>query len=111
VLYARKVFAVKKAFVIMAMSRDDGCDLASHERSDASRAPPAKQALAALLTGRTIITVAHRLQTARDADRVAIMSGGQVVEIGSHEELLRNDGPYAALWRAWQGEADGSGSR
>ena len=60
----------------------------------------------------TIITVAHRLQTARDADRVAFMSGGQIVEIGSHEELLRNDGPYAALWRAWQGEAahaDGSG--
>jgi hypothetical protein len=41
VLYARKVFAVTKAFVIMAMSRDDGCDLASHERSDASRAPSA----------------------------------------------------------------------
>jgi len=78
---------------------------------DPRSARRAEQALAALLTGRTIITVAHRLQTARDADRVAIMSGGQVVEIGSHEELLRNDGPYAALWRAWQGEADGSGSR
>jgi ATP-binding cassette subfamily C protein len=78
---------------------------------DPRSARRAEQALAALLTGRTIITVAHRLQTARDADRVAIMSGGQVVETGSHEELLRNDGPYAALWRAWQGEADGSGSR
>jgi ATP-binding cassette, subfamily C, bacterial len=79
---------------------------------DPRSARRAEQALAALLTGRTIITVAHRLQTARDADRVAIMSGGQIVEIGSHEELLRNDGPYAALWRAWQGEAahaDGSG--
>lgn len=72
---------------------------------DPRSARRAEQALAALLTGRTIITVAHRLQTARDADRVAIMSGGQIVEIGPHEELLRNDGPYAALWRSWQGVA------
>jgi ABC-type multidrug transport system fused ATPase/permease subunit len=78
---------------------------------DPRSARRAEQALAALLTGRTIITVAQRLQTALDADRVAIMSGGQIVEIGSHEELLRHDGPYAALWRSWQGEAspDGSG--
>jgi ATP-binding cassette, subfamily C, bacterial len=72
---------------------------------DPRSARRAEQALAALLTGRTIIAVAHRLQTARDADRVAIMSGGRIIEIGSHEELLRHDGPYAALWRSWQGES------
>jgi hypothetical protein len=43
VLYARKVFAVKKVFAIMGMRRDDRCDLASHELSDASRAPSAKR--------------------------------------------------------------------
>jgi hypothetical protein len=43
VLYARKVFAVKKVFVIMVMRWDGGRDLASQERSDASRAPPAKR--------------------------------------------------------------------
>lgn len=77
---------------------------------DPRSARSAEQALAALLAGRTIIAVAHRLQTARDADRVAVMSGGRIVETGSHEELLRRDGPYAALWRSWQGEparADG----
>lgn len=65
-----------------------------------------EQSLAALLTGRTIIAVAHRLQTARDADRVAVMSDGRIIEIGSHEELLQHDGPYAALWQSWQGGPD-----
>lgn len=63
-----------------------------------------EQALAAMLTGRTIIAVAHRLQTARDADRVAIMSAGRIVEIGPHEELLQRGGAYTALWRSWSGE-------
>ena len=73
---------------------------------DPCSARRAEHALAALFTGRTIISVAHRLQTARDADRVAIMSGGRIVETGSHEELLRRDGPYAGLWRSWQGSQD-----
>lgn len=76
---------------------------------DPRSARRAEQALAALMTGRTIIAVAHRLQTARDADRVALMSGGRIIEIGSHEELLRHDGPYAALWRSWQGAPPGRG--
>lgn len=67
-----------------------------------------EQALAALLTGRTIIAVAHRLQTARDADRVAIMSDGRIIEIGRHEDLLRRGGAYTALWHAWAGEPTGT---
>ncbi|WP_299520598.1 ABC transporter ATP-binding protein [uncultured Serinicoccus sp.] len=55
----------------------------------------------ALLTGRTVVAIAHRLHTAHDADRIAVVQDGRVVELGSHDELMAADGEYAALWRAW----------
>jgi ABC-type multidrug transport system fused ATPase/permease subunit len=55
----------------------------------------------ALLTGRTVVAIAHRLHTAHDADRIAVVIDGRVVELGSHDELVARDGEYAALWRAW----------
>ncbi len=55
----------------------------------------------ALLVGRTVIAIAHRLHTAHDADRVAVVIDGRIVEMGSHDELVALDGEYAALWRAW----------
>lgn len=55
----------------------------------------------ALLTGRTVVAIAHRLHTAHDADRIAVVIDGQVAELGSHDELVEQDGEYAALWRAW----------
>jgi ABC-type multidrug transport system fused ATPase/permease subunit len=55
----------------------------------------------ALLTGRTVIAIAHRLHTAHDADRIAVVIGGRIVEMGSHDELVALEGEYAALWRAW----------
>ena len=68
---------------------------------DPTAARAAERALAAVLHDRTVIAVAHRLQTAHDADRVAVLDGGRIIELGSHEELLRAGGPYAALWRSW----------
>ncbi|EWT02804.1 multidrug ABC transporter ATPase [Intrasporangium oryzae NRRL B-24470] len=55
----------------------------------------------ALLTGRTVVAIAHRLHTAHDADRIAVVIDGRVAELGSHDELVALDGEYAALWRAW----------
>ncbi len=54
-----------------------------------------------LLEGRTVVAIAHRLHTAHDADRIAVVIDGRVVELGSHDELLDLDGEYAALWNAW----------
>jgi len=55
----------------------------------------------ALLEGRTVVAVAHRLHTAHDADRIAVVVDGHVVELGTHDELVALDGEYADLWRAW----------
>ncbi len=70
---------------------------------DPSTARRTERALAAVLTGRTVIAIAHRLNTAHDADRVAVMEAGRVVELGSHDELLTAGGTYADLWRSWHG--------
>ncbi|MFD5230379.1 ABC transporter ATP-binding protein [Streptomyces qaidamensis] len=51
-----------------------------------------------LMAGRTVVLVAHRMGTVRRADRVAFLDAGRVVEEGSHEELLRRAGRYAAYW-------------
>lgn len=55
----------------------------------------------ALLSGRTVVAIAHRLHTAHDADRIAVVIDGRIAELGSHDELVDLDGEYAALWRAW----------
>ena len=70
---------------------------------DPTTARNAEQALAAVLEGRTVIAIAHRLQTAHDADRVAVMDAGSITELGTHEELVALNGTYAALWRSWHG--------
>jgi ATP-binding cassette subfamily C protein len=71
---------------------------------DPATARDTERALAAVLKGRTVIAIAHRLQTAHDADRVAVMDAGSVTELGTHEELVALGGTYAALWRSWHGD-------
>ena len=56
-----------------------------------------QEALQRLTAGRTSIIIAHRLQTIQEADRVMVLDQGEVVEIGSHEELLAAEGLYATL--------------
>jgi ATP-binding cassette subfamily B protein len=51
--------------------------------------------------GRTTILIAHRLQTARTADRIAVLDHGRITEIGTHDELLEHAGTYARMWQAF----------
>ena len=61
-----------------------------------------ERALAAVVEGRTVIVIAHRLSTAERADRVVVMDGGRVVEVASHDELVAQGRRYARLWASWQ---------
>ena len=63
-----------------------------------------ERSLAAVLEGRTVIAIAHRLFSAHDADRVAVVEDGVIAELGSHDELVAAGGSYAALWDSWNGE-------
>ena len=61
-----------------------------------------ERALAAVSAGRTVITIAHRLSTAERADRVAVIEGGRLVELATHDELVAQGERYAALWASWE---------
>ncbi|SEU38922.1 ATP-binding cassette, subfamily B, MsbA [Stigmatella erecta] len=64
---------------------------------DAASEAAVGEGLAALMKGRTVLVIAHRLSTVRDADLIAVMEAGQVVEAGTHEQLLARQGRYARL--------------
>ncbi|WIE55904.1 ABC transporter ATP-binding protein [Curtobacterium sp. MCBD17_003] len=59
-------------------------------------------AMQTVASGRTTIVIAHRLQTARAAHRIAVIAGGRIAELGPHDELLAREGRYAAMWQAYE---------
>nr|WP_202886131.1 ABC transporter ATP-binding protein [Kribbella sandramycini] len=63
-----------------------------------------ERSLAGVLEGRTVVAIAHRLHTAHDADVIAVVEDGRIVELGGHDELVDARGPYAALWNSWHGD-------
>ncbi|ASW53606.1 ABC transporter ATP-binding protein [Plantactinospora sp. KBS50] len=62
-----------------------------------------ERSMAGVLRGRTVVAIAHRLFSAHDADRVAVVEDGRIIELGSHDELVAAGGSYASLWRSWHG--------
>jgi ABC-type multidrug transport system fused ATPase/permease subunit len=64
-----------------------------------------ERSLLAVLKERTVVVVAHRLEAAVGAHRVAVMDSGRLTQVGTHQELLRQPGTYADLWRAWSDQS------
>jgi len=63
-----------------------------------------ERSLVAVLRGRTVVAIAHRLHTAHDADRVCVVIGGKIAELGTHDELVALNGEYASLWSSWRND-------
>ena len=68
---------------------------------DLSTEAKVNRAMGVVSSGRTTILIAHRLQTARRADRILVLDDGRVVEEGSHDELVAAGGRYTTMWRAF----------
>ena len=98
----RQLLALARAFlsqprVLVLDEATSNLDLQSETRVE--------RALDAVLEGRTAIIIAHRLATAMRADRIAVIHDGELVEIGSHDELVARGGRYAALFDTWMSQA------
>jgi len=94
----RQLLALARAFlarprVLILDEATSNLDLVSEAKVEA--------ALDTLLEGRTAILIAHRLATARRADRIAVVNDGRIAELGSHQELIQLGGRYATLHAAW----------
>ena len=82
-------------------------------RSDSESESLVQAALANLMTGRTVIVIAHRLSTVRRANRIVVLENGRITDIGSHEELLQISATYQKLYRLQFmdiGESNGNGT-
>ena len=101
----RQLLALARAFlarprVLVLDEATSNLDLTSEAKIE--------RALDTLLEGRTAIIIAHRLATAMRCDRIAVVEDGQVVELGSHADLVARNGRYAALYSTWLAHMTGA---
>ncbi len=73
---------------------------------DLSTEAKVNRAMGVVSSGRTTVLIAHRLQTAKRADRIVVMDAGRVVEVGTHDQLVAAGGRYATMWRAFDLEPE-----
>lgn len=95
----RQLLALARAFlarprVLVLDEATSNLDLASETKIE--------RALDVVLDGRTAIVIAHRLATAMRADRIAVIDGGELCELGTHDELVAAGGRYAAMHSSWE---------
>jgi ATP-binding cassette, subfamily B, bacterial len=100
----RQLLALARAFlakprVLVLDEATSNLDLRSEAKIE--------RALDTLLEGRTAIIIAHRLATAMRADRIAVVDGGRIVELGSHDELVALGGEYAEMYATWERHSAG----
>ena len=98
----RQLIALARAFlarprVLVLDEATSNLDLQSETRIEA--------ALDVLLQARTAVLIAHRLSTAMKADRIVVVDGGGIVEVGTHADLLAADGRYAGMFATWAAHA------
>ena len=67
-----------------------------------------ERALDVLLSGRTAVVIAHRLATARRADRIAVVHDGRIIELGAHDDLVAVGGRYATMFDTWESHSEGT---
>lgn len=94
----RQLLALARAFVarprvLILDEATSNLDLQSESQVE--------RALDVVLEGRTAVIIAHRLATARRADRIAVVHDGEIVELGSHDELVSHEGRHAAMFATW----------
>ena len=94
----RQLIALSRAYLV-----DPAILLLDEATSNLDLSTEAKvtRAMRQMSSGRTTVLIAHRLQTARLADRIAVVDQGRIIEEGSHQELIRAEGAYASLWRSY----------
>jgi ATP-binding cassette, subfamily B, bacterial len=101
----RQLIALARAFmarprVLVLDEATSNLDLLTEARVNA--------AMAQVSRGRTTIIIAHRLQTARAADRIVVLDSGRIVETGDHDQLLAAGGRYAAMWESFETATTGA---